>query len=330
MSAIKPVLCCLLAIVGPLAAAEPAPSAAATRPAETPARLIVALLQMTPAGNDQVANLRIADRFCRAAAGQGADIALMPEMWNIGYTRFDPDHPAERAAFPRWAVATDGDWVRHFSALARELRMAIAVTYLQAYDGPPRNAVTLFDQEGREVYTYAKVHTSDFKPLEASMSPGTDFFVGTLDTRLGPVQVGAMICFDREQPESARLLMLKGAEIILTPNSCGLDDMRLDQFKVRAWENVVGVAMANYPAPKNNGHSVAYDCAGDCLVEGGEEEGILLARFDLDRLRARRRTSIHGNAYRRPHRYGLLLAPQRDPVWDRLDGNKRPYVPSTR
>jgi predicted amidohydrolase len=127
--------------------------------------------------------------------------------------------------------------------------MAIGVTYMEAYHPLPRNTVTLFDRHGQEVYTYAKVHTSDFKPMEASMTPGDKFFVGTLDTRIGPVQVGSMICFDRENPESARILMIKGAELILTPNACGLDELRLDQFKIRAWENVVGVAMTNYPKP---------------------------------------------------------------------------------
>src|SRR4051794_38026705 len=58
-----------------------------------------------------------------------------------------------------------------------------------------------------------------------------------------------MICYDREFPESARVLMLGGAELILTPNACGLDADRLGQFRARAYENMVGVAMANYATP---------------------------------------------------------------------------------
>jgi len=61
-----------------------------------------------------------------------------------------------------------------------------------------------------------------------------------------------MICYDREFPESARILMLKGAEIILTPNCCELEQSRLGQFRTRAFENMVGVAMANYAAPQDN------------------------------------------------------------------------------
>jgi len=282
--------------------------------------LLVALLQMDPKANDQQVNLEKAKRFCVRAASHGADIALMPEMWNIGYTRFDPQAKGSKEAFWEQAVAKEGPWVQYFALLAKELNMAIAVTYEQAWDPLPRNVVTLFDRHGHEVYTYAKVHTSDFKPMERSMTPGTEFFVGDLDAVKGIVKVGSMICFDREQPESARILMLQGAEILLVPNCCGLDDMRLQQFRVRGFENLVGVAMANYPRPYMNGHSVAYDAQGQNLVLAGEEEGIYYAGFDLDRLRSIRKRSIWGNAYRRPHRYQQLVSPEKDPVWTRIDG----------
>jgi len=285
----------------------------------------VALLQMTSFGTDQQRNLEKADRFCRQAAEQGADIALMGEMWNIGYTRFDPETLGAKEAFWASAAPKDGPWVQHFARLAAELDMAIAVTYAQAWEPMPRNAVTLFDRHGREVFTYAKVHTSDFKPLERNMTPGDDFYVATLDTAAGPVEVGAMICFDREQPESARILMLKGAELVLVPNCCGLDDRRVAQFMVRAFENMMGVAMTNYPAPYQNGRSVAFDAFGTCLVEAGEDEGIFLARFDLEAMRRQRGKTIWGNAYRRPHRYGLLSSPDKADVWNRIDGIGQPY-----
>ncbi len=293
--------------------------------AQPPALLKVALLQMDPAGNDQRRNMDKAERFCRQAAARGADIALMPEMWNIGYTRFDPKKPGAREAFWAQAVDREHESIQRFARLARELDMAIGVTYEQAWDPMPRNAITLFDRFGEEVFTYAKVHTSDFKPLETSMTPGDDFYVGELCTRLGPVKVGAMICFDREQPESARILMLKGAELILTPNCCGLDDFRLDQFKVRAVENVAHVAMANYPEPYQNGRSVAYSSRGECVVLAGKDEGIFMAGFDLEEVRQRRAKSIWGNAYRRPHRYQALVSPAKDEIWRRTDGYGKPW-----
>jgi predicted amidohydrolase len=298
--------------------------------AASPGRLVVALLQLLPEGNDLEANAAQAVQACRDAASRGADIALLPEMWSIGYTRFDPDKPGDKEAFYALARARDSDYVQQFARLADELDMAIAFTYLEAHAPLPRNTVTVFDRAGREVLTYAKVHTSDFKSMERSMSPGDSFVVAPLDTAKGTVQLGAMICFDREQPESARILMLQGAEIVLTPNACNLDTLRLDQFKVRAWENVMGVAMANYPAPQLNGHSVAYAASGEELVLAGKRPGIHLAHFDLEDLRNRRGRVIWGNAYRRPHRYGVLDDAARDPVWHRLDGIGEPYNPAER
>ena len=156
--------------------------------------------------------------------------------------------------------------------------------------------------------TYAKVHTCDFGAMEVACTPGEDFYVTSLDTSQGPVNVGAMICFDREAPESARVLMLEGAEVILTPNACVLDDRRIEQFRSRAFENAVAVAMTNYASPQHNGHSVAYDAEGALVVEAGGAEAVYLARFDMDAIRAYRAKTIWGNAFRRPHRYGLLTA----------------------
>jgi len=163
--------------------------------------------------------------------------------------------------------------------------------------------------------TYAKVHTCEFD-IEAALTAGTDFGVCSLDTESSDVKIGFMICFDREFPESARILMLNGAEIILVPNACTLDEPRLNQFKTRAFENMVAVAMTNYAAPKNNGHSIAFDgvvylvpdgpSRETLLIEAGEGEDVFIATVDLDVLRAYRNRESWGNAYRRPRSYGLI------------------------
>jgi N-carbamoylputrescine amidase len=173
----------------------------------------------------------------------------------------------------------------------------------------------MIDRHGEVCLAYAKVHTCDFGS-EAALTPGDGFRVCSLDTAAGPVHVGAMICYDREFPESARVLMLKGAELILTPNACTLDGNRLSQFRARAFENMVALAMTNYAAPQNNGHSIAFDGIaygeGDwpgremLVVEAGEAEGVYLATFDLAALRAYRQRESWGNAYRKPKQYGLL------------------------
>jgi predicted amidohydrolase len=277
----------------------------------------VALLQMAGCGLDQAANLSKGEAFCRQAKAIGADIALFPEMWNVGYKLPDLANPDERRNWQEQAVSRDGPFVRHFQALTQELEMAVAITYLEKWDGAPRNAISLIDRRGEPALTYAKVHTCDFDQ-EGMLTPGDDFYVCTLDTAAGPVKIGAMICFDREFHESARILMLKGAELILTPNACELEAHRLGQFRARADENMVGVAMANYAAPQENGHSVAYspvafDANGrpydTLIVEAGESEGIYLAAFDLDEIRAWREKEAWGNAFRKPHCYGLLVSP---------------------
>lgn len=283
--------------------------------------LRIALLQMNSGGDDQAANLKKGEEYCRKAKAQQADIALFPEMWNVGYIGAGGDHP--RAA--DWPIPRNSAFLGHFVKLARELDMAIGITYLEKKDGLPGNSLMLIDRHGKDVLHYSKVHTCDFW-FEANCEPGDDFHVTTLDTRVGPVQIGAMICYDREFPESARILMLKGAEIVLTPNACHLDDDRLVQFRVRAFENMMGMAMTNYAAPFNNGRSIAFDgvphdtaeLRNVKLVEAGNEEGVFMAEFDLAKMREWRGRSIWGNTYRRPSRYAALTSQ------DSVVANERP------
>ena len=268
----------------------------------------VALLQMT--GGDH--NLENGLAFCRQARSCGADLALFPEMWNCGY-----DLSGSLSDIRARAVPADGPFVTAHRKLAEELGMAVAVTFLEA-DGPAlKNSVILFDRRGREVLHYAKVHTCDFGE-ERVLTRGEGFFTADLDTAEGPVRVGAMICFDREFPESARLLMLQGAEVVLVPNACPMEINRLSQLRTRAFENMMGLATANYafPHPDCNGHSSAFDgiayregepgSRDTLIVEAGEGEGIFLADFPLGQMRAYRSAEAHGNAYRRPDLYGGL------------------------
>jgi predicted amidohydrolase len=261
----------------------------------------------------------------------GADIALFPEMWSVGMTFFDPQQEGARERWQAQAISRDDSFIAHFRNLAGELKMAIALTYLEKWDDRPRNAVSLIDRQGEIVLTYAKVHTCEFD-AECALTPGDGFPVCALDTEQGDVRVGFMICFDREFPEAARLLMLGGAELILTPNACALDEHRIGQFKTRAFENMLGVAMTNYAAPQNNGHSVAFDAVaypvidGDArntlIVEAGESEGVYLATFDLDSIRAYRERESWGNAYRRPRLYAPLIAEEIEPPFVRSDATR--------
>lgn len=275
--------------------------------------LNIALLQIAPTGSLE-GNLEKGIAACREAKTMGADIALFPEMWSCGYDICDS--PVEE--WSRKAIALDSEFLAQFGALAAELDMAIAVTLLEAYSPLPRNTMVLFDRFGVQKLVYAKVHTCDFG-AEKDLTPGEEFVVTTLDTAKGEVQVGGMICYDREFPESARVLMLKGAEVVLVPNACPMEINRLSQLRGRAFENMMTIATCNYPAtvPDCNGGSSVFDGVAYlphwegfrdmCILQAGENEGIYMAQVDLDLLREYRAFEVHGNAYRRPHLYGVLM-----------------------
>ena len=258
----------------------------------------------------------------------GADIVLFPEMWSIGYSSFylpgmDSLQKNRSLTFDAWkakGVDSGCDFILHFQHLAAELNMAIVINYLEKWNGLPRNSSSLIDSKGKILMTYAKVHTCDFTTMEANCTPGDDFYVCELPVREDKIKIGIMICFDRESPESARILMLKGAELILTPNACTLDKKRINQFQTRALENAVGVAMANYPKPFQNGHSCAFNSKGDKLLIAGEREGIFIIPFNIIKIREHRKKTIYGNAFRRPDKYHLLISPAVDSVFIRNNG----------
>ena len=275
--------------------------------------LKIALLQLSSVA-DQFSNQIKGEEFCRKAKTLNADIALFPEMVNIGYKCVDFNKPGAMEKWKAMGVNRDGEFVKHFQKLAKELEMAIAITYLEKTDNLPKNSVSLIDRHGNIVMNYSKVHTVDPFSMETATTPGGDFYVADLDTKIGTVKVGLMICYDREFPESARILMLKGAEVILTPNACGLDSLRLMQFRVRAFENSVVTVMTNYAITQGindgfNGHSCAFNADGSKIVVEGEDDGVYIAKVNMQDTRNIRLNSIWGNAYRRPHRYKELISP---------------------
>ena len=250
---------------------------------------------------------------CKKAAAMGADIALFPEMWSTGYTI-----PQDRDSLSRLAIPLYSSYINSFRNTAKDLDMAIAVTFLEENDGAFRNTVSLIDRHGEIRINYAKVHTCDFGE-ERVLKHGDVFPVTSLDTRKGPVNTGCMICYDREQPESARLLMLSGAELILVPNACPMEINRLSSLRARAYENMVAIATCNYPDthPDCNGHSTLFDGVAFlpdispsrdmCIFEAGGKEGIYIAELDIDLLRSYREQEVQGNTYRRPELYRKLL-----------------------
>lgn len=164
-------------------------------------------------------------------------------------------------------------------------------------------------------------------PMEAIRGQ-TEAWRATLRTPLASalsVPVVDRILTPAASPANWGSIMLNGAEIIITPNCCGLDDLRLQQFRIRAVENVVGVAMTNYLEPYQNGQSVDFDSRGNVVVHAGVSEGLYIAPFDLQALRAHRAKTIWGDAYRRPHRYERLIDTDKNDVFRRIDGMGLPW-----
>ena len=154
-------------------------------------KLKVALLQMLP-GKGLSEQYNIGESALRKAKEAGADLALFPEMWSSGY-----EIPEDGEVLGRVSVSADGYYLKKFGWLAKELDMAVGITFLEKYSSGPRNSITLYDRHGERKLLYAKVHTCDFGD-ERMLTAGEDFYVTELDTASGMVTVGCMICFDRD------------------------------------------------------------------------------------------------------------------------------------
>ena len=272
----------------------------------------VALLQLLP-GKTQEENLRKGIEACILAKEKEADVALFPEMWNNGYAL-----SSDTKALEKMAVSKDSNFVQSFRKLAFELEMAIGITFLEKNDPKPLNSVIFFDRKGNEILHYSKVHTCAFE-AEAMLEPGDDFYVAELDTGKDTIRFGSMICFDREFPESARILMMKGAEVILAPNACPIEINRLSALRTRAYENMVAVATCNYAEgqPDCNGHSTIFSgvpwrpdepgVRDMCVLEAPGEEGVYVGSVNMDELREHRQTDIMGWKFRHPEKYQILV-----------------------
>lgn len=265
-------------------------------------RFRIAVLQMRSAGRDVEGNLKTILAKMEEAARGGADLLLLPECFINGY-----ELPMKNSE----ALTDDAPCLQKLCQAAKALRVGVVATALTRGKEKPQNSAYLIDKDGKILFKYSKVHTCDFAD-EACLESGRAFQVGDFHG----VKLGIMICYDREYPESARVLMLKGAEIILVPNDCGAMKPRLQALSTRAYENMVGVVMAN-PGGENAGCSCGYSpicwdeegrCVDNTLLLAGEmEEGLFWANFDLDTLRRYREEEMMGNTYRKVGAYGELL-----------------------
>lgn len=276
----------------------------------------VAMIQKTAVALDEEKNRLLALEYCRQAKQLGADIALFPEMWSTAYACPKSFSSGDIEEWRSHALPENSLYLTSLCQMAKELKMGIVATCMSEGTPLAQNTAYIIGPDGSILLKYSKVHTCDFS-MEGYLEPGDGFYVCDYPLPDGDsVRLGVMICYDREFPESARILMLKGAEIILVPNASPMNYARLNQLSTRAFENMVGVAMANYPG-EHGGNSAAYrpvvfnpdeTCEDNTIILANHtDEIICIAEFDLGSLREYRNYECWGNAYRKPATYASLL-----------------------
>ena len=189
----------------------------------------VAILQKRSINRAYNNNTKSVIGYMSEAKKNGADILLLPECYLTGYDLTITNNDA----------ITENDLSALIEA-AKKIGIGVTATALTKGNKNPCNTAFIINKDGDIILKYDKVHTCDFAD-ERVLESGDDFYVCDYHG----VKLGVIICYDREYPESARILMLKGAEIILVPNDCGSMHPRVQALSTRAYENMCGVAMAN-------------------------------------------------------------------------------------
>jgi len=275
----------------------------------------LAVVQAALAG-DVERNVAHAEELIFEAAGQGACIVVLPELFEGPYFCRE-----ERDAFFALARPALGHpTIERFSQLAREAGIVIPVSFFEQDGQAYYNSVAVVDADGTVLGIYRKSHIPDGPGYEEKFyfRPGDTGF-RCWDTRFGRIGVG--ICWDQWFPEAARAMVLAGADLLLYPSTIGSEphDPGLDTKD--AWQrvmighavaNAVPVAAANRTGTEGDmtfyGHSFIADQRGDIVAEvGRDQEGIALASFDLSEVR-RYRAAFGFFRDRRPELYGRLTA----------------------
>ena len=279
----------------------------------------VASVQMSMTG-DAAHNVSTAERLVRTAAGSGAQVILLPELFEGLY--FCVDQLPEHLALAR---EVDGHpTVEHFRAVAAELGVVLPISVYERAGQAAFNTVVMIDADGSLMGTYRKSHIPDGPGYTEKyyFTPGDTGF-RVWPTRFGTLGVG--ICWDQWFPEAARAMVLQGAEMLLYPTAIGSEppDPTWDSsghwqrvMQGHAGANLVPVVAANrfgFEAGRADrsitfyGSSFIADATGAKVAEAPRDaETVLTASFDLTAMRAMR----HGWGLfrdRRPDLYGSLL-----------------------
>jgi N-carbamoylputrescine amidase len=264
--------------------------------------------------DDVQENIAAVSELVREAAGKGAKLILPPELFEGHY--FCRTHDEEH--FARALPVAEHPAVLAMQTLAAELQVYIPTSFYEADGHHHYNSLAMIDDRGAIMGVYRKSHIPDGPGYSEKFyfRPGNTGFK-TFKTPLGTV--GPAVCWDQWYPETARALMLDGAEILLFPTAIGNEPHDPDLDTSRLWRramighavsNVVPVVAANRIGTEEGqtfyGHSFICDERGDMLAEfGATETGVLVATVDT--IRARKHRAAFGFFRdRRPDLYGRL------------------------
>jgi N-carbamoylputrescine amidase len=275
--------------------------------------LTVAALQLAFT-EDLDENIRNVSELVREGAAKGAQVVLPPELFEGPYFCKTQDEALFATARPVGSHPA----VLAMRKLAAELEITIPTSFFEA-DGPHHyNSLAMIDPKGAVMGVYRKSHIPD--------GPGYSekfyFRPGNTGFRAWPTPGGTLgvgICWDQWYPETARALMLEGAEILFYPTAIGTEPHDPDLDTSRLWRramighavsNVVPVVAANRIGVECGqrfyGHSFICDERGDILAEfGADETGVITATLDLEAAR-RHRAAFGFFRDRRPDLYGRL------------------------
>jgi N-carbamoylputrescine amidase len=274
----------------------------------------VAALQLA-LGADVDTNIAAVEVLVHEAAHHGARVILPPELFEGPYFCQTQD---ERF-FATAALAAEHKAVTAMQALAAELQVYIPCSFFER-DGPHYyNSLAMIDDAGEIMGIYRKSHIPDGPGYTEKFyfRPGNTGFK-VWDTKYGKVGVG--ICWDQWYPETARAMMLMGADVLMFPTAIGDEPAAEELDTSRLWRRaMVGHAVSNVvPVVASNrigteaamtfyGHSFIANERGDFVVDyGADETGVLVAEFDLDLVR-KHRAAFGFFRDRRPDLYGRLV-----------------------
>jgi N-carbamoylputrescine amidase len=276
----------------------------------------VAVIQMAMS-DDVHDNVGRAGQLVAEAAAQGAQLALLPELFSSLYFPARPDPAHFQLANP----PERDEAVQAMRVLAATHGIVLPVSYFERDGDRFYNSVIVFDADGRELGRYRKTHIPDGPGYEEKtyFAPGDTGF-RVFDTRAG--RIGVAICWDQWFPESARALTLLGADVLVYPTAIGSEPNRPEVDTQAPWRRVMlGHAVANtIPILASNrvgnehgqvfyGSSFVCNERGDLLVDMDRtQEGVQSAPLDLDAIREQRAWWALLRD-RRPGMYGKLVEP---------------------